>query len=130
MYNSEEFLVNIFLDIFTKEKNAVGRRVKLMNGDSSIFVIILGLATTFIGLICIILLAKIMSFCCIIAGKAKKSTSNNAPSAPTQSAVQPAAPKGEQIPNRGEFVAAISAAIAEDMGKDVSSIRILSIKRI
>jgi len=36
----------------------------------------------------------------------------------------------EQIPNRGEFVAAISAAIAEDMGKDVSSIRILSIKKI
>ena len=129
MYNSEEFLVSNFLDKFSNKNNA-GRRVKFMNGDSSIFVIILGLATTFIGLICIIVLAKIMSFFCQVAGKFSKKAADNSSSAGAQNSVQPAAPKGEAIQNRGEVVAAISAAIAEDMGKDVSAIRILSIKKI
>ena len=43
-------------------------------------------------------------------------------------AAAPAAAK--PIENRGEVVAAISAAIAEELGKDVSGIRILSIKRL
>ena len=34
------------------------------------------------------------------------------------------------IPNKGEMVAAIAAAIAEDLGTDVKGIRIKSIKRI
>ena len=34
-----------------------------------------------------------------------------------------------QIANKGEFVAAIAAAIAEETGEDVSGIRILSIKQ-
>ena len=34
------------------------------------------------------------------------------------------------IPNKGEMVAAIAAAIAEDLGTDVKGIRIKSIKKI
>ena len=34
------------------------------------------------------------------------------------------------IPNRGELVAAISVALAEELGKDVKAIRIHSIKRV
>ena len=99
-----------------------------MTADSSLFVVILGLATTFIGLICIILLSKIMSFCCKIANRTEniQSSSNE-----VKSEVQ-SHQSGTfvQIPNRGEFVAAISAAIAEEIGTDISKIRIHSIKQI
>ena len=105
-----------------------GRIKKIMADISSGFVIFLGMATTFFGLICIIILAKIMSFCCKIANKTEAGE-NSAP-APAQAQAPKAAPASEEIPNRGEFVAAISAAIAEEMGADVSSIRILSIKKI
>ena len=44
--------------------------------------------------------------------------------------IVPAAAKEEEIPDRQEFVAAVSAAIAEELGTDVSAIRILSIKRM
>lgn len=91
---------------------------------SSLFVVVLGLATTFIGLICIIFLAKIMSLLCRLVERKEKTDE--------KPCVAPAVPavKTEQIQNRGELVAAISAAIAEDMGKDVSSIRILSLKKV
>ena len=35
-----------------------------------------------------------------------------------------------EIPNRQEMIAAVSAAIAEELGKDVSAIRILSVKKL
>ena len=35
-----------------------------------------------------------------------------------------------EIPNRGEVVAAVSAALAEELGTDVSAIRILSFRRV
>ena len=44
----------------------------------------------------------------------------------------PAAPaaRTDAIPNRQAMIAAISAAIAEDMGTDISGIRILSVKKL
>ncbi len=39
-------------------------------------------------------------------------------------------PEETEIPNRQEFIAAVSAAIAEELGEDVSAIRITSVKRI
>ena len=38
--------------------------------------------------------------------------------------------QAEPIANKQEFIAAVSAAIAEDMGTDISAIRIKSIKKI
>lgn len=96
-----------------------------MNADSSIFVVLLGLTTTFIGLICIILLAKIMSFCCSIVNNNQKEEKLS-----NISSDHVCANSDMQIPNRGEFVAAISAAIAEEIGTDISSIKILSIKQV
>lgn len=87
------------------------------------FVVLMGLATVFIGLICIIIVCKIMSFFVRLFDKKPAAT---APVAP----VQNTAPKSAEIPNREEFVAAVSAAIAENLGKDVSGIRILSIKKL
>ena len=67
--------------------------------------------------------------------KAVKATdaSPAAPAAPAAPAVTaaPAAPAAPAAnPNRGAIIAAISAAIAEENGTDVSRIRILSIKRV
>ena len=85
-------------------------------------VILLGLGIVFFGLICIIVLCTIMG--AIVRKFAKKPEAPAAAPAP--------APAAEQtvIPNRREMVAAISAAIAEELGVEVSGIKILSIKKI
>ena len=44
-------------------------------------------------------------------------------------AAAPAA-RTDEIPNRPEFVAAVSAAIAEELGTDINKIQIVSIKKI
>lgn len=71
---------------------------------SNLFVVLMGLGTVFAGLLCIILLVTLMSWVC------------NRTAAP--SAVTPS------------MMAAIAASIAEDMGTDISAIRIVSIKKV
>ncbi len=122
IYNREEF----GFTFLAKNVNFRIRREDLyiMGEISTAFVTILGMGTTFFGLICIIILSLVMSFFCRIG----KRTETNEKST-VQSTVN--TPKANtQIANKGEFVAAISAAIAEDMGTDISAIRILSIKKI
>ncbi|MEG0950671.1 MAG: OadG family protein [Niameybacter sp.] len=87
---------------------------------SNIFVCLMGMGTVFISLICIILLCQLMSFLC---QKLEHTKSSSPPILPT--AVAP-----DSIPNRQEFVAAVSCAIAEDLDEAVSGIRILSIKKL
>ena len=87
---------------------------------SNLFVVALGMGTVFVGLVCIVILCTIMSAIC---NKLVAKPSKSAPAPATQ------APKKVQIANKGEFVAAIAAAIAEETGEDVSGIRILSIKQ-
>ncbi|MEG0779931.1 MAG: OadG family protein [Oscillospiraceae bacterium] len=82
---------------------------------SNAFVCFMGIGIVFFGLICIIVLTKIMSALC---GKAVV--------APVAQTIAPPA----AIPNRQELVAAVSAAIAESLGTDISAIRILSIKKL
>jgi len=84
---------------------------------SNLFVCLMGLGTVFFGLACIIVLVYIMSALCRkSAGKVE---------APSIEAPVPAAE-----PNRQEIVAAVSAALAENLGTDVSGIRIVSMKKI
>lgn len=87
---------------------------------SNLFVVLMGLGTVFAGLLCIILLVTLMSWVCNRTG---------APKAAPQAAAAPAG-----IPAAGtvtpSMMAAISATIAEDMGTDVSAIRIVSIKKV
>ena len=90
---------------------------------SSAFVCIMGIGIVFVGLICIIILCKIMS--AVIRFAEKKSAAPAAAAAAAAPAVA-----SDVIPNRQEFVAAVAAAIAEDMGTDISAIRIHSIKKI
>ncbi len=91
-------------------------------------VVLMGLITVFIGLICLIIIIKIMG--AIINAV----TGNKAPAAAPAPAPAPAVPAPAPAPaNRAgnqQLVAAISAAIAEEMGEDVDHIKILSIRRL
>ena len=80
------------------------------------FVCLMGMGTVCFGLICIVALCYLMSAVC--RGTERKKP---APAAP-------AVPAGTS--DRGELVAAISAALAEELGTDISGIRILSLKKL
>lgn len=90
-------------------------------------VVLMGLITVFIGLICLIIIIKIMG--AIITSV----TGNKAPAAaPAPAAPAAPAPAPAPAPRAGnqQLVAAIAAAIAEEMGEDVDHIKILSIRRL
>ena len=96
---------------------------------SSTFVCIMGMATVFAGLICLIIICYLLG---VIFRNIKKETpakSSNQTSAKSI-APQVAAPAASPIENREVLVAAISAAVAEELGEDVTNIRILSLRRI
>lgn len=82
-----------------------------------------GLGLVFIGLICIILLCVILS---TILKRTVADTPNVAPTAPAPAPLE----NQTEINNRGEFVAAVASVMAEELGMDVSGIRILSIKKL
>ena len=82
----------------------------------------LGLGTVFVGLIALVLICYIMST--IVKAFAKKEEK------PATAPTPKAAPVQTTIPNKGEFAAAVAAAIAEDLGTDVTGIRIKSIKKL
>lgn len=86
---------------------------------SNLFVCLMGMGTVFVGLICLIVLTSLMSR---IFGRNRNQTSA-IPAAPVPTAA-------ENEPIRPEVVAAISAAIAEDLGTDITGIRIKSIKKL
>lgn len=82
----------------------------------NLFVCLMGMGTVFFGLICLIALTRLMSIAlhCV---QPKPEASVPVPAAPpTRQAVTP------------EIVAAVSAAVAEGLGTDITGIRILSIK--
>ena len=94
-------------------------------GEVSIaFVCALGIGTVFIGLICIVLLCKIIGSICGVRKPNTKEVSNQ------QSNATPVSTAKAVTANRGEIVAAISAAIAEELGTEVTGIKIVSIKKI
>lgn len=91
-------------------------------GEASIgMVVLLGVGIVFLGLICLVIICSVFG----LIGKATNKPKKEQAKAQTQAPVAE-----EEIPDRQEFVAAVSAAIAEELGTDVSAIRILSIKRM
>ena len=88
-------------------------------------VVAMGLITVFVVLICLIIIIKVMGAIMAGAGKAAPAP---APAAPAAAA--PAAAAAAPQPNKQQLVAAISAAIAEDMGGSVDHIRIHSILKL
>ena len=92
-----------------------------MQGEvSNLLVVGMGVGVVFFGLICLIAVCYLVSFFSRSRGEE-----------PAKIAEQPVAaaiPAG--IPNRQELVAAISVAIAIDMGTDPSALRIVSLKKL
>lgn len=86
---------------------------------SNLFVCLMGMGTVFVGLISLVLLVSVMS---AIMRKRQKNT--QADVAAETAPVQPDQSK------KPEIMAAIAAAIAEDMGTDISNLRIVSIKKV
>ena len=85
-------------------------------------VIAMGIGTVFVGLIAIIIICKIMSLFFVKRDSAKKEASAAAPA--------PAVQAAEVIENRQEIIAAVTAVAAEELGTDISAIRVHSFRKI
>lgn len=82
-------------------------------------VVVMGVGVVFLGLVLIIFICKIMSLFFVKTAKADNKPATAA--APANNAV---------IQNRQEIIAAVTAACAEEMGKDVSALRVISFKKL
>ena len=101
---------------------------KLFDGmpyaTSTLLTFLLGLGIVFVGLVALVLIVKLMS-AAYAAARGKETD------APQRLEPRPApASVSEPEPNHGELIAAVSAALATVMGKQVSGIRILSVKKV
>ena len=94
-----------------------------MHEPSNLFVCLLGIGTVFFGLVCLILLCKIIG---LLTAKSNTSTKNEITASPKATV----SPVNQTIENRQEIIAAVSAAIAEELGTDISALRIISFKKI
>ena len=91
-----------------------------MAGIPNWFVVVMGIATVFIGLICIILLCSILGAICKVFVK------EDAPKAQPQV-------KANNLPmpeNKQEILAAVCAVIAEELGTEVEALKVVSFKRV
>ena len=104
------------------------------HAPSGLTVFLLGLGSVFLGLICIvfIILALGYAFNPNRGRKLKNTAQTPNTVAPVMSANQTEYKPDTYLSSedRQQVIAAVSAAIAEYMGKDVSGLRIHSIKRI
>ena len=90
---------------------------------SPLFVTLMGIGTVFFGLVCIIVLTTIM-------GAVLKSNAKPAPaSAAAPKAAAPAAPAVNTAKEQ-EILAAVIAAVTEDLGPSASRMQITSINKI
>ena len=90
---------------------------------SPLFVTLMGIGTVFFGLICIIILTMIM-------GSVLKSNAKPAPApAAAPKAAAPAAPAVNTAKEQ-EILAAVIAAVTEDLGPSASRMQITSINKI
>jgi len=96
-----------------------------MNVPSPVFVTLFGVGTVFFGLICIIVLTGIM-------GALLKEKKAAAPAAAVAAAAAPAAPAAPKVDTakQQEIIAAITAAISEELGPRANSMTILDIQKL
>lgn len=87
-------------------------------------VVLMGLVTVFVVLVCLIIIIKLMGAIMVKAAPVEQAEA----AVPAPAAAPAAAPAVSG--NKQQVVAAIAVAIAEEMGTDVSHIRIHSIKRV
>ena len=90
-----------------------------MAGIPNWFVVVMGIGTVFVGLICIIVLCSILGAVCKALVKEDK-----APAAQTTA-------KNLPMPeNKQEILAAVCAVIAEELGTEVEALKVVSFKRV
>lgn len=94
------------------------------NQISNMTVFGFGVVLVFVGLICIIFICSLVGYLC------KNLIKDNDKDAKTDTKVKVPVAADDGIKNKGEFIAAVSAAIAEDLGTDVTGIRVLSVKKL
>ena len=93
---------------------------------SSLFVTLMGIGTVFFGLICIIFLTMAMG--AILKGKEKAPAAAAAAPAAAPAPAPAPAPKPQGM--QPEIVAAITAALSEEVGISSRSMNIVNIKKI
>ncbi len=96
-----------------------------MTSLSNGFVCVMGMGTVFVGLICIV-------FICMLMSAAVKAFSKKAPQKATAApAAKAAAPQAVTLPpaEKQAIIAGVCAVIAEEIGTDVSNIKVLSFKK-
>ena len=115
-----------------------------MGEVSNAIVYLMVTCIVFFGLICIVLLCILLSNVCRLRRMLERNDFAQASKAPPAAqaamktkppvAATPAADASTRpksvVSKRGEIIAAVSAAIAEETGADISGIRILSFRRI
>lgn len=112
----------VFLVLGNFDTSMIVQLAKKIEEVSNLQVVVMGLGTVFVGLICIVILCKLIGLFCNIGRSSDETTS-----APVTT-VAPAAPA--VIENRQEIIAAVSAVAAEELGTDISAIRIISFKKL
>ncbi len=105
-------------DLISAKANFVGGNMEML------YTVLIGVAAVFSVLVCIIVMCKIIGLICGAKKAEKPAKVEKASAAPVAAA--PAQP----IQDRQQIIAAVSAAVAEELGTDVSAIRILSFKKI
>ena len=79
----------------------------------------MGMGMTFIVLICIIILCKIMSILCNLGGQKQAAVETASP-----------APVSQTIENKQQLVAGICAVIAEELGTEVKNLKVVSFRKL
>lgn len=100
-----------------------------VSASEALVVTVVGLGIVFIGLVLLIAIVKLIGTICKAAFGEKKAGEKAEKPAVKAPAKHVAASNLTEA-QRGELVAAISCAIAENMGKPVSGIRIHSIRKV
>ncbi|MBE7031471.1 MAG: hypothetical protein E7401_00740 [Ruminococcaceae bacterium] len=95
-----------------------------MTSLSNGFVCVMGIGTVFVGLICIV-------FICMLMSVAVRAFSKKAPKQAESAPVTSATPQAVTLPpaEKQAIVAGVCAVIAEELGTDVSNIKVLSFKK-
>lgn len=93
------------------------------NEPSTLLVVAMGMITVFVVLICLIGIIKLLGMI-MVSITGKSTAAAPAPVAVPQAAAEP------QQGDKQKLVAAIAAAIAEDMGTDVNHLKIHSIRKL
>ena len=122
-------LKSTFIIPKTKEKSMVNGMNLLAAEPSVGFVCLLGVGVVFCGLISIIGIVSLMNFLCSRGSNTKQANEKQLqPNSVSPMQEKKSAPV--TINNRGEIIAAVCAAVAEENGTDISAIRVISFKKI